>query len=377
MNKKRSFKFLLILILGGWFLTTLIMASNPVLAESWMRSIARFYTSMIGPILDLIPFSMMELFFVSFYLYLAYFVISLVLNIFKKKYKWIVDATIHFFIVGLSVGALYMSTAGIAYQRLPVIVPQYEQPVEYTMYEPIVTSIIEDFNAVASLLSFSEEGSVINPYSMEALHAHIKEAFMILDDPYYSSFTPISKPLWSSWLYTEFHITGVHFGPSTESMFNALMPDALLPYTLAHEIVHAKGVMREDDANLVAMYIMLSSDLPYLRYSGYHATIYAMLNLMRYIGDDQGYRRAVSQLHPSILKDYSYGTSFWENFDLLNTFATWVNDTYLRLFGQADGVGSYVDQPIIEVIDDGETVIEVIKAFSPYQKLYFYFYFQS
>lgn len=375
MNKKRSLKFYLIIILGVWFLSTLFIAQVDTFAEMWMRTVARTYVSVIGPLIDLLPFSFMELFFISLYIYIAYFLIRSIFFIVKKKFKLWISMLVHLILIGLSVSALYMSTAGIAYSRLPVVVPQYEGSVEYTSYEPIVVSMIEDFNAMASLLSFSEEGSVMNPYSMHQLHQHIKDAFIILDDPYYSSFTPISKPLWSSWLYTEFHITGVHFGPSTESMFNALMPDALLPFTLAHEIVHAKGVMREDDANLVAMYIMLSSDLPYLKYSGYHTTIYALLNLMRYTGDDQGYSRAVSLLHPSIMKDYAYGTAFWQNFDVLNTFATWVNDTYLRLFGQADGVGSYVDQPIIDVIDDGETTIEVIKEFSPYQKLFFYLYF--
>jgi hypothetical protein len=375
MKKKISFKIFLIILLGVWFLSTLLIAQVDSLADLWMRTIARTYSSVIGPVVDFLPFSLMEIFFVFLYIYIAYFVIRTFFFIMKKKFNRWFSSLIHFILIGLSISALYMSTAGIAYNRLPVVVPQYQRVVDYTMYEPIVLSVIEDFNSMASLLSFSEEGSVINPYSMEQLDQHIKDAFIILDDAYYSSFTPTSKPLLSSWLYTEFHITGVHFGPSTESMFNALIPDALLPFTLAHEIVHAKGVMREDDANLLAMYVMLSSDLPYLRYSGYHATIYALLNLMRYIGDDQGYNRAVNLLHPSIMQDYSYGTAFWKKFDILNTFATWVNDTHLRLFGQADGVGSYVDEPIIDIVDDGETVIEVIKEFSPYQKLFFYFYF--
>jgi hypothetical protein len=377
MKKKLSFKFYLIILLGVWILSTLLVAQVDTIADMWMRTVARSYSLVIGPLVDLFPFSLMEIFFVSLYIYIAYFIIRTFLFIIKKQFNRWFHSLVSFILIGLSISALYMSTAGIAYHRLPVVVPQYQGSVEYTSYEPIVVSMIEDFNTMASLLSFSEEGSVINPYSMEELHLHIRDAFIILDDAYYSSFTPRSKPLWSSWLYTEFHITGVHFGPSTESMFNALMPDALLPFTLAHEIVHAKGVMREDDANLVAMYIMLSSDLPYLRYSGYHATVYALLNLMRYIGDDQGYSLAVSLLHPSIMKDYAYGTAFWQNFDVLNTFATWVNDTYLRLFGQADGVGSYVDQPIIDIVDDGETVVAVIKEFSPYQKLYFYFYFNQ
>jgi hypothetical protein len=147
-----------------------------------------------------------------------------------------------------------------------------------------------------------------------------------------------------------------------------------MPYTMIHELVLAKGVMRENDANLVALYVCLMSEDPYLQYSGYFNTFYAMLNLTRYLGDSGAYGRVYQSLNQSIRRDYQFQGIYWQNYDLLDTFARWVNDTYLRLFG-TDGVSSYTDVPKIITIDDGENTIEVIDAFSPYQKLYFYQYF--
>jgi hypothetical protein len=217
---------------------------------------------------------------------------------------------------------------------------------------------------------------VINPYSLDELNDVLGEAFLNanLDSTYFTSYSTTVKPLLTSFLYREFQIIGVHFAPTTEATINVLIPDALIPYTMVHELVHAKGVMREDDANLVALYVCMLSDDPYLQYSGYFNTFYALLNLTRYMGDPSAYARTFQRLNPSIRADYQFQGTYWANYDVLDTFARWVNDTYLRLFG-TDGVSSYTDVPTIITIEEGENTIEVIDVFSPYQKLFFYQYF--
>jgi hypothetical protein len=272
---------------------------------------------------------------------------------------------------------LYVATAGMAYRRQPVMIPQFEGDVVYTEYVTIVDYFADRFNEASTQLSFNEEtGSVINPYSFDELNEIIRDAFLNanLDSTYFTTYTTTVKPLLTSLLYREFQIIGVHFAPSTEATINTLIPDALIPYTMIHELVHAKGVMREDDANLVALYVCLLSDNPYLQYSGYFNTFYALLNLTRYIGDPAAYGRAYQRLSPNIKADFQFQGAYWANYDILDTFARWVNDTYLRLFG-TDGVSSYTDVPTIITVEDGENTIEFIDAFSPYQKLFFYQYF--
>ncbi|MFZ9782454.1 MAG: DUF3810 family protein, partial [Bacilli bacterium] len=157
---------------------------------------------------------------------------------------------------------------------------------------------------------------------------------------------------------------------------NVLVPDALIPFTMAHELAHAKGVMREEDANLVALYVCLSSNDPYLQYSALFNSFYALLNLLRYIGVPSAYGEVYQSLALTIRKDYVYQNTYWDQYTLLDDVARWINDTYLRIFGN-DGVDSYVDVPEVEVIDNGENTIEVIRQFSPYQKLFFSLYFTS
>jgi hypothetical protein len=346
-------------------------------SEWWTITIARFYHLTFAWLFSLVPFSLMEIIVVTWGVVVVIYLIKSIRFAIEKQTPLFLKSLQYSLITLLIMTNLYVATAGMAYRRQPVMIPQFEGEILYTEYVSIVDYFADRFNEASTQLSFNEEtGSVINPYSLDELNDIIGDAFLLanLDTTYFTTYSTKVKPLLTSFLYREFQIIGVHFAPSTEATINILIPDALIPYTMIHELVHAKGVMREDDANLVALYVCLLSDNPYLQYSGYFNTFYALLNLTRYMGDSTAYGRAFQRLNPSIRADYQFQGVYWANYDVLDTFARWVNDTYLRLFG-TDGVSSYTDVPTIITIDDGENTIEVIDVFSPYQKLFFYQYF--
>jgi hypothetical protein len=366
-----------LIILIGLLLTLIVLIQFESVSEWWTISIARFYHQTFAWLFSIIPFSMMEIIVVTWVVVVAVHAIQSIRFAIKKHTTQFLKSSQYALITFLVMTNLYLATAGMAYNRQPVTIPQYEGEVLSSEYLTIVEDFVDRFNSAASRLTFDEDtNSVINPYSLDELNEVIRNAFVTanLDSTYFTSYSTRVKPLLTSFLYREFHITGVHFAPSTEATINILIPHALIPYTMIHELVHAKGVMREDDANLVALYVCLMSEDPYLQYSGYFNTFYAMLNLTRYMGDSGAYGRVYQSLNQSIRRDYQFQGIYWQNYDLLDTFARWVNDTYLRLFG-TEGVSSYTDVPTIITIDDGENTIEVIDVFSPYQKLYFYQYF--
>jgi hypothetical protein len=361
----------LIIVFGILFSLSLSSA----VAEWWTVTINRSYQTLFGPLIDAIPFSLMELFFFILIVWAIRQLILMLKHAFHRQWMILIERTLSVFILLLATLNVYISTAGLAYNRLPLPIPQFNQTVESSEFLTIIDFFQNDFNHLAQELDFNEDGSVINPYSLDQLNHLLIQEFNQLDDPYFTRWTPRVKPMLSSFLFTEFHITGVHFAPSTEAMINVLIPDSHLPFTMAHEIAHAKGVMKEDEANLVAMYVTLNSAIPFIRYSGYYNTFYALMNLSFYVGDAQAYGRIYQNFHAHIKRDFTYGYQFWQNYNVLNEFAQWVNDTYLKLFGQQDGTDSYVDQPDIgEIIIDDE-IIYFIQEFSPYQKLYFYFYY--
>ncbi|MFZ9703948.1 MAG: DUF3810 family protein [Bacilli bacterium] len=350
----------------------------PNVSELWVRYVSRLYHLSFAWLFSLIPISLLELVFVSWLAFLIGFCLVTIRKLFQRQIHHAAKAFAKAMTLFLVMTNLYVATAGIAYARLPVPLPQYQQTVAVESYRPMVEHYRNQFNEVASNLTFEENGSVINPYTIEELNHFIHLAYdqANLDHTYFTSYSTRIKPLLTSFLYREFHITGVHFAPTTEATINVLVPDALIPFTMAHELAHAKGVMREEDANLVALYVCLSSNDPYLQYSALFNSFYALLNLLRYIGVPSAYGEVYQSLALTIRKDYAYQNTYWDQYTLLDDVARWINDTYLRIFGN-DGVDSYVDVPEVEVIDNGENTIEVIRQFSPYQKLFFSLYFTS
>lgn len=358
-----------------FFILLMIFTQLPSLADAWTTTIARAYHLSLAWLFSLIPFSLMEFVIVGWVLLVLFFLMKTIQFAINKNWSsmWMGFQKVLLVILIMING--YVATAGLAYARLPLPLPQYQDDVAYTTYTEVVSHYRDRFNSLAETLTFADNGSLVIPYSTEELSEKIIQAYDRADlSEYFTSYSTRIKPLTTSFLYREFHITGVHFAPTTEATVNVLIPDALKPFTMAHELAHAKGVMREQDANLVALYVCLLSDDPYVQYSGLFNSFYTLLNLLRYMGEPTAYQQMYQTLSLNIRKDYAYQNAFWSEYDILDTFARWVNDTYLKIFGN-DGVSSYVDVPDVITVEEGENTIEVISEFSPFQKLFFYFYF--
>lgn len=370
---KLTILFIFLLVLS---LILIVLSRFPEASEWWTTQIARRYHLLFAWIFAAFPFSLVEITFVAWLSILFVNIAKSIRFAIQKNLKLTLKSLQKFSIWLLVMTNLYLGTAGLAYSRLPIPVPQFNDSIPYTEYSEVVGHYRDAFNTLTEDLTFDSSGSVINPYSWDELNQLMQEAFTLanLDSQYFTQHTTSIKPLLTSFLYREFHITGLHFAPTTEATINQLIPAALIPFTMAHELAHAKGVMREEDANLVALYVCLSSPNPYVRYSGMFNSFYALMNLLRYIGDSDAYGLMYQSLSIDIRKDYQYQNLYWSQYDLLDDIATWVNDTYLKIFGN-EGVSSYVDVPDVITIEDGENTIEVIREFSPYQKLFLYFYF--
>lgn len=367
MNRSVKNQAWLTLALLVLFFILILLAQFPLLAEWFTISLAPLYFFFFQVVLGWLPFSITEL------VWGALILSTLVTIIHKIRKKAHLSSWAWVMIPWLMLPNSFMISSGMAYQRPPLQLFNETLSKEPDQFVSLVNAALLDFNAVSEALVFDEKGSVTNPYDWTTLNRLLNDQFHFLSIPELHTFSVLAKPMTFSWLYTEFQITGMYFSPLGEVLINTNIPDALIPFTIAHEMAHAKGVMREQDANLIAMYVCLTSNDPFLRYSGYFNTFYALLNLLRYVGDDQAYGRAYQQLSLEIRNDFRYQGTFWAQYTLLDDLARWVNDVYLRIMGN-EGVTSYVDVPTTgTVVENGQT-IEVITQFSPYQQLYFYLF---
>ncbi len=369
--KKHCFIFIQ-LVISLIFLIILIILSLiklSVNASEWYtRNIYNLYLNIFSPINRFIPFSITEIVFILFILSIVSLIVACVVLLIKKRKEQALQIILFIPLLSLFALDLYQGTAGISYSRKSLPISLYENDVAKDDALKIVKYFVDDFNYVSSLLTYDESGEVICPYSYEELNDILLDEYCKIESSYLIGSNYNTKKMLFPTLYSEFHITGMFFSITTESIINYYIPNSDLPFTMLHELSHSRGILREDDAQLMAAFISLSSDIPFVKYSGYMNTIYSMLNLARLIDEEEGIK-INNSLREEIFLDSQYSSNFWNKYHTLNDIATFFNDLYLKLFSN-DDTSSYIDEPPV-VNPDGKI------SYSTYQKLYFAFYFET
>ena len=139
------------------------------------------------------------------------------------------------------------------------------------------------------------------------------------------------------------HISGVYTFMTGESNINTNYPDFLMPFTMAHEMAHQRGIAREDEANFVAFLVCISSDDAYIRYSGY-ANLANYITSALYSADSSKYIDLMSHYLPiEIAKEFAAYSNFFEKYreSTASSVTGAVNNVFLQSQGQSAGTKSY------------------------------------
>lgn len=362
----------IILLLVITLIVFAILKTNPAICEAWSRGFSRFIGLVSSTLTGWIPFSLTE---ISFILLALGLIALLVIGIIElKRKKWI--ASIHrvlemAFILLLSFN-LYTVSCEFAYKRDEMPLPYYANEVERTEHIDIYNYFANDVNYCISQLDFKETGEVKSHMSLSALAKEVKKAYGIIKgNDYFAGHSGGVKPMISSFIYREFQITGVTYSPLGEANINVLNTETNLPLTVAHELAHTKGVMREDDANKLAFYVCLNSEHPYLRYSAYSAYFYQIeaMTTSYYLTAEE--KTNLITIDTTINKTRSYEYKFWKEHDLLGDIGDWINDLYIKSSGVKEGTTSYSGGTTYE---HDPTTSKLIPSL--YQKLFFDKYYR-
>lgn len=372
-------KYLPLIIRAGVLLTLIvllivlsILKNDPAICEAMTRGFARFYGSTNSKITSIIPFSLTELMFVTLAIGVVTLLVFSIISLVKKRFQASLCRVIEIAAIIILTLDMYNLSCEFGYKREKMPLPYYEQEVARTDYVPIYNYFAEDLNNCISELEFEETGEVKTNLSLKELAEEIKKSYSIIDgNDYFAGHFGGVKPMASSFIYREFQITGVTYSPLAEANINVLNTKTNLPLTVAHELAHTKGVMREDDANKLAFYVCINSDNPYLRYSAY--VVYfgqlSSITTRTYL-----YEEEIATLIPinaQFNKTRSYEYTYWKEHDLLGDIGEFWNDLYIKMSGVKEGTASY---------HAGTTPVydpETSKLYpSMYQKLFFEKYFR-
>lgn len=372
MKKLTRIKLSIIGILILVLLVLSIFRINPELSDFFATNISVFLINLIGPISNSLAFSLFEIVLISLAIIVLILLVLIIKNLFKLKLAKVISHLLNLLIFALVISNSFISICGVAYQRSKVDLPFYEKEITTQLVDETIAYYLNDYNSIVSTFEKDEKGISKCPYSFDELaKIMMEECKRLNDSDYYYEFTARPKNSWFSPILSELHITGVDFPFTCEANINGNLPEIDIPFTMAHEIAHLKGVMREDDANSVALYICITSKDPYVRYSGYFRGFSRLLEIKAYTNHKE-YRDIVSLMNPQIIKDNNDYYKFFEEHNLLEDISDFVNDIYLSINGEKDGTDSYIDESITESTgktDEEGNEIRVYTSYSNYQKL--------
>ncbi len=363
----------LAILMIAFIVVITLLKANPDICESFMRGPGRTYALVMSKISAIVPFSLTELCYICLFIGVIYLLVLTIMYLIKKKFLIAGHRFLDACLTVLLMFSFYTYSCEMAYNRKEMPLPYYENEVLREEHVDIYNYFADDVNYCISQLEFHENGDVRPKMSFEEIVKQVKESYAIIDgNDYYHSHFGNAKVMASSALFTEFQITGVDYSPLAEANINVFNTNSDLPLTIAHELAHTKGVMREDDANKLAFYICLNSEYPYLRYSAYSAYFYQLeaMTTSYYLTDEER-----ADLHPidnALYKTRRYVYDYWQKHDLLGDIADFFNNLYIKASGVEEGTSSYNGGT--EYHHD-PTTSKLIPSL--YQKLFFDKYYRS
>lgn len=376
MKKSKNVKRLItIIILLSILVVLLQLQKDSNICEFFATTVSRTWIAVFGSLFSLVPFSMYELLLVVVILFGITAVVVIIASMCKHRWNRAFSMLLIVAIIGLSIADVYSLTASFAYNRnsLPDSVYTEYATDDFSFEQAVdmAEKIIGELNDAYAQTPHDENGNVIMP-SIDELNDILAEEYKRLSDDYFSSYTPRAKSIVNKTIMSEMHIVGVFFAPFGEANINRIETSMYLPHTMAHELAHEKGVMRENEANLVASYLLLTSDNVYLRYSGLVKTFYSSITLVSlYPNSASEYARLVNMVDDGVFAEMSNYNKFWAQFTLLDDIGNWFNDIYLKLHKQT-GTDSYYkpseSEGTGEKDDDGQEIVVIIN-FSDTQNL--------
>ncbi len=333
------------------FAGMLLMAAPrllPGFADRYAEVMNPVLLNTLGRVTGLLPFSLAELLILAA---VPILVFSFRKKVFRKTLAYIL----------CTMFLLFQLNEGVYFSRTRFAAAAGMETGDYTDEElaAVCRYLAEEVNAWAPRVSRDSAGLMkTNAGVSNRVRASMQKLGM--EWPYLDGFYPRPKPVFFSVALSRMNFTGIYSIFTAEANYNRDMTAYNIPFTMAHELSHLKGVMSEKEANFIGYLSCINSDDPDIRYSG------AVMGWI-YCGNelhDRNYplwRETALKICEEANRDMNANNAFWDKYDGPVAETTeQVNDTYLKAGGITEGVKSYdlvVDLITQYELDRGNAVL--------------------
>lgn len=322
---------------------------RPAFAEWYARTIYPVLVGTVGRVFGLVPFSVGECIIIALALTAVVFLVKLarrrngrrdLLRRSALGLLWIVSVIL----------LLYALHCGINYHRRPFssLAGLTVRPSSAEELAALEEELILAANSLSEGLSieFSLEGSSVttalscSPWELSKRAADVMRTLGGIY-PDLDGYYPRTKPVMLSKGMSMLDITGVYFPPTIEANINVDVPAYHIAATACHELSHLRGFMREDEANFIAYLACRESGDPEFHYSGEMLALAYARNAL-YRADRALFDGLDARMNERVRTDFAQNNAYWRQFEgPVSTVSQAVNDTYLKVNAQSDGLESY------------------------------------
>ena len=334
------------ILLAVTLLLQLLARRVPGFAQWYSVTVYRLLVGTIGRITSLFPFSVVEMLLYALILSVIAGLFFAIRQVIKKRWKLriallrivqtaLLTASVLFFSYTVGCGINYHRTA---FSTEAGIVTEKSSREELIA---LCEALVEQINEVAPFVTTDGDGCLI---LTQDTHAIARQAMAALGQEYeqLAGFYPDPKGVLVSRIFSVQKLEGVYSPFTLEANYNREMPEVSIPVAICHELSHLRGYMREDEANFIAYLACLRSGEPEFIYSGTILAFIHSANALYRDGATDDYIRIYSMLCETAQKDMAMDSAFWKQFDgKVAEVSNKVNDTYLKVNKQEEGVKSY------------------------------------
>ena len=241
---------------------------------------------------------------------------------------------------------LHTGVYGLNYYAGP-IADDIRMPVDaYTQSElELATEFYRDkAGELADQLSRESDGSLSQPDFEELAQLSGNGFEHLVKNRSFSVFagdlSPVKKLGWSD-MYTSMGITGFTCFLTGEAAVNPQIPIQVMPFTMCHEMAHRMSIAKEDDANFAGFLACEANEDVRFRYSGYFMAFRYCFNAL-YAVDAEAATEIKAECSDTLLADLEDYNEFFrkKRDEKASKVADTVNDSYLKVSGDADGIRS-------------------------------------
>jgi len=334
-----------IIILAFLIVTLNLLFLSEAIAEFFSVTVSRYLNIAVSSVFSVFGnFSVAEWLFISLIIFFLVKIVLIIINLIRLRFLKVKKSLFILIYLALLIVLTINLTITSGYSRKTLDAPlnlTLEQLTEEKLKDASIYYSTELTNASLKVLR-KECGDIDLPYSFSELNDLINLEYQKLESGYFTKHNFKAKKVVFSNTLISFSISGMYFPLTCEPNISTTCPPYQLPVIMAHELAHANGVMRENEANFLAYYILLNSDNEYLKYSG---LMYAS-SVMRsnYAVFNEADAKSIYNNLPEIVKtEYSNAAVFYKEHtnDFLSSVSDFLNNIWLNSNKVPEGVKSY------------------------------------